>query len=101
MDSSKKKATPRKATQPSKPDNSWILEGLNKLDRKVEEHEKDMKKLIDQTARLEENIKSIPEMKTDIKNMTRNYWIAFGIFIVLVFLARIALPDFDITLTAK
>ena len=92
---------PAKTISPSLDEELWILTWLKKLDQRLDEQGRILTDLRKRMARIEENIKTLPEIKTDIKSMTRNYWIAFGIFLALVFLFKIFLPDFAVTITPK
>lgn len=87
-----------KETPPPPKGEQWIISSFNNFDRKIGELEKDTKKLIDQTARLEENTKMIPEIKTDLKKIEKSYWIGFGIFLFLMYLANFIFSKVSITI---
>ena len=86
----------------------WIMQGLNQINERfnriegrLEEIGKDVCDLKEQFVRVEEKLTSIPQIEKKLWSLQRNMWIATGILIVIVFLARIFLPDFDITITPK
>ena len=101
-------------TQPESPSPSpanlseWIMQGLNqinerlnRIENKLDEIGKDVGDLKERVARVEEKITPIPQIEKKLWSLQRNVWIATGILIVIVFLARIFLPDLDITITPK
>ena len=101
--------TPSESPSPSRADLSeWILQGLNQINERfnriegrLDEIGKDVSDLKEQFVRVEEKLTSIPQIEKKLWSLQRNMWIATGILIVIVFLARIFLPDFDITITPK
>ena len=101
--------TPSESPSPPHADlNEWVMQGLNQLNERfnriegrLDEIGKDVGDLKERVARVEEKITSIPQIEKKLWSLQRNMWVATGILIVIVFLARIFLPDFDITITPK
>ena len=101
-------------TRPESPSHShgdmsqWIMQGLNLINGTLNEIRKDISDLKDRVARLEEKAESIPRVESGLQSLEKRvrklenrFWVAVGIVAVIVFLARIFLPDFDITITLK
>ena len=100
---------PKKAESPS-PSNatSWLMHGLNRIEDQIAEIREDISELKERIARVEEKLESISRVESGlqslekrVRNLENRVWLAIGIFVVIVFLARIFLPDFDITITPK
>ena len=86
----------------------WIMQGLNLINGTLNEIRKDISDLKDRVARVEEKVESIPRVESGLQSLEKRvrklenrFWVAVGIVAFIVFLARIFLPDFDITITLK
>ena len=77
------------------------MQALNRIYDRLDEIGKDVSDLKERVARVEEKIQPIPKIEKKLWSLQRNFWIATGVLIVIVFLARIFLPDFDITIMPK
>ncbi len=84
------------------------MQGLNLINDTLAEIRKDISDLKERVARVEEKLESISRVESGLQSLEKRvrklenrFWIAIGIFLVIVFLARIFLPDFDITITPK
>ena len=77
----------------------WLMEGFNRVEGKLDNLQKDISDLKVDVARLEEQVKPISDINQKVDRLQRYFWIAIGILAVLAFIARIFLPDINITLT--
>ena len=85
--------------------NQWIMQGINQINDTLGEIRKDISELKERVARVEEKTSRVESglqsLEKRVRSLENRFWIAIGIFVVIVFLARIFLPDFDITITPK
>lgn len=101
-------------TRPESPSHSfsdasqWIMQGINRIHDRLDELGKDFRDLKERVTRVEEKVESIPRIENGLQSLEKRvrrlenrFWMTIGIFVVIVFLARIFLPDFDITITPK
>lgn len=86
----------------------WIMQSLNLINGTLDEIRKDISDLKDRVARVEEKVESISRVESGLQSLEKRvrklenrFWVAVGIFVVIIFLARIFLPDFDIAITPK
>lgn len=99
---------PESPSPPSVDTSEWIIHSLNRMHDQLNDIQKDVGDLKERTARIEEKVGSITRVENAlqslekrVRNLEHRFWIAVGIFVVIAFLARIFLPDFDITFTTK
>ncbi|MDE3001176.1 MAG: hypothetical protein OXU79_19030 [Gemmatimonadota bacterium] len=99
---------PESPSPPSVDTTEWIMHSLIRMHDQLKDIQMDVGDLKERTARFEEKLESIARaesvlqsLEKRVRNLEHRFWIAVGIFVVIAFLARIFLPDFDITFTTK
>ena len=105
-EASKRKAEasvpPPKPPVPSHPQETpWIMQSLNRIHVQIDSVAEDIAKLRDRITHVEEKINPIARIESRLQKLEHHFWIAIGILICLVFISRIFLLDFDVTITPK
>lgn len=77
------------------------MQSLNRIHVQIDSVAEDIAKLRYPITHVEERINPIARIESRLQKRERRFWIAIGILICLVFLSRIFLQDFDVTVTPK
>lgn len=77
------------------------IDELNRIHVRIDSVAGDIAKLRDRITHVEKKINPIARIESRFQKLERHFWIAIGILICVVFISRIFLLDFAVTITPK
>ena len=79
----------------------WILHSLNKIHDDTKDIRNENADIRETVARIDERTKKIEPLEKSVTSLQRSFWVGIGIITVLLILARLIIPEINISIPAK
>lgn len=79
----------------------WILHSLNQIHEDTREIRKESADTRETVARIDEKTKRIEPLEKSVTSLQWKFWIAVGIILALSFVARLIIPEINISFPSQ